>query len=237
MDSGFLLIDKPVDWTSYNVVGYIRNIVRKATAHKKIRVGHAGTLDPFATGLLIVGVGREATKRIDEFKNMKKEYIATLKLGYISDTYDSEGTIKQFSNLAIKQSEKKLTKEEIDKVSKSFLGKQKQIPPMFSAKKIGGERLYTLARKGIEIERKPNKIEVYNLEFLEFVGQLLSVKCQVSTGTYIRSLAHDIGQKLSCGAYCQELRRTKIGEYSVDDAILPKELTIENYQSNLFNNI
>ncbi len=215
MKANFLLINKPKDWTSHDVVGYIRK-----SQPKKTKVGHAGTLDPFATGLLIVGVGRDATKRIDEFKNMPKTYIATVKLGSTSDTYDSEGKISlQNSNL-------KFDKKEVKTVLKSFFGKQKQIPPMYSAKKINGQKLYDLARKGIEIERKPSEIEIYKIKLLKFdqKNNILKIKTEVSTGTYIRTLAHDIGQKLSCGAYCEELERTKIGKYKVKKAVGPKDL-------------
>ncbi len=229
MQLGFLLIDKPTDWTSHDVVGYIRNIARRATGQKKIRVGHSGTLDPFATGLLIVGVGREATKRLDEFKEMKKEYIATIKLGSVSDTHDRTGVISEQKPVSNDQ----ISENNIREVLQNFVGRQKQIPPMYSAKKVDGKKLYKLARKGIEIERKPNEIEIYSLELLELEGQLLTVKCQVSTGTYIRTLAHDIGQKLRSGAYCEELRRTKIGNYSVDQALLPKYIDIDNLNSNI----
>jgi len=222
--SGFLLIDKPVDWTSHDVVAYLRGV----TKIKKI--GHAGTLDPFATGLLIVGVGRQATKRLDEFKNLGKTYVAEVQLGATSDTYDKTGTIKK-----VQSSKFKVQKEKIEETLKSFLGKQQQIPPMYSAKKVQGKKLYELARKGIEIERQPNEIEIFNLELLPpYEGELegvfrVSVEC--STGTYIRTLVHDIGQTLGVGAYCAELRRTAIGDYVVDGAPGPKEVTKENWKT------
>ncbi|MBT3538523.1 tRNA pseudouridine(55) synthase TruB [Candidatus Parcubacteria bacterium] len=228
--TGFLLINKPVDWTSHDVVGYIRGVVRKATGDKKIRVGHAGTLDPFATGLLIVGIGREATKRIDEFKNMKKNYVATIKLGATSDTYDKTGEIKQ-----VVRAGRDLSQQDIDKVLQSFLGKQKQTPPMYSAKKVQGKKLYELARKGIEIERKPNEIEIYNIKLVTYdpKSNSLKIKTEVSTGTYIRTIAHDIGQKLGFGAYCEELKRTEIGEYDLTNAVGPKDITKENWEKRL----
>ncbi len=204
----------------------------------RIKVGHAGTLDPFATGLLIVGVGREATKRLDEFKNLPKTYVATIHLGATSDTYDRTGTIQsatyphpypppnrgrtqegvnnetieQFNNLAPP------TRTVIGSILTSFLGKQLQIPPMFSAKKVNGQRLYKLARQGKIIERKPNEIEIYKIYVVEYVYPLLKIEITCSAGTYIRSLAHDIGEKLKVGAYCEELVRTKIGDYNIHNA-------------------
>ncbi|MBU0596734.1 tRNA pseudouridine(55) synthase TruB [Patescibacteria group bacterium] len=226
MNSGFILINKPKDWTSHDVVGYLR----KVTGIKKI--GHAGTLDPFATGLLIVGIGREATKRLDEFKALNKGYIATLRLGATSDTYDSTGEINNQGSTINDQIDQK----KIKSLLKTFIGKQEQIPPMYSAKKVGGKKLYELARKGIEIDRKPSKIEIHRFKLIEFDEKcyVIRVSCLVSTGTYIRTLAHDIGQALGCGAYCEELERTKIGKYSVKKALRPKEVTLKNIDKYLF---
>ena len=233
--SGFMykLIDKPKDWTSHDVVAKIRGIARKVTGIKKIKVGHAGTLDPFATGLLIVGIGREATKRLDEFKGMPKTYIATLKLGATSDTQDSTGNIKILKHENIKTP----NKNEIKSVLQNFIGKQLQIPPMYSAKKVGGKKLYDLARQGIEIERQPNEIEIYNIKLLEYIppsplqgegrGEV-KIEVDCSTGTYIRTLAYDIGEKLGCGAYCDELRRIKIGQYEVKDAVDPEDVDFDD---------
>lgn len=250
MYSGFLLIDKPLDWTSHDVVAYIRGFLKrnKLTDVKRPKVGHAGTLDPFATGLLIVGVGREATKRIDEFKNMKKEYIATIRLGATSDTYDRTGVIQEN-----KKSKNQISENEVRTVLESFIGKQQQIPPMYSAKKVGGKKLYELARKGVEIERQPSEIEIFKIELIAPPllgeagrgssqiedqsannelpptppnrGREFSIRISCSTGTYIRTLAHDIGQALGIGAYCEELRRTKIGDFSVEDAVAPSTLS------------
>ncbi len=221
--SGFMykLIDKPVDWTSHDVVAKIRGIARKVTGNKKIKVGHAGTLDPFATGLLIVGIGREATKRLDEFKALPKTYIATLKLGATSDTQDSDGVITKTRK---HENTKTPTENKVIDILQNFIGKQEQIPPMYSAKKIGGKKLYDLARKGIEIEREPNEIEIFNIKLLDYNYPDLKIEVDCSTGTYIRTLAHDIGKKLDCGAYCDELRRTRIGEFDVDKAIQPNDI-------------
>ena len=215
---------------------------------KRIKVGHAGTLDPFATGLLIVGVGREATKKLDEFKNMPKTYVATIKLGATSDTYDKTGKINptpypspyrgggygegHTSSTSIPSPIRGGTEggvlsptiSEIKKIVKSFKGKQKQIPPMFSAKKINGKKLYELARKGITVERKANEIKIYKIKILDYSWPFLKIEVQCSVGTYIRSLADDIGKKLGTGAYCDELVRTKIGKYSLEDAVTPQSL-------------
>ena len=203
----FILINKPIGWTSHDVVGYLRKQFPKGT-----KVGHSGTLDPFAGGLLIVGVGRGATKRLDEFKNLPKTYEAILFLGATSDTQDKDGVIT-LTNI-----DKKYAREEIEKVLQKFIGPQLQTPPMYSAKKINGKKLYELAREGIEVERQPNKIEIYNIELLSYEYPHLEIRVNCSTGTYIRTLAHDIGQQLGCGAYCEELTRTRIGEHTLDNA-------------------
>ena len=207
MIHGFLLIDKPKDWTSHDVVGYLRKI----TGEK--RIGHAGTLDPFATGLLIVGVGREATKRLDEFKRLTKTYLATIRLGAVSDTDDKTGIITQCLKPAGDISLNKVTE-----TVKKFVGKQKQIPSMYSAKKVKGKKLYELARKGIEIERTPVDIEIFDITIEQFDFPLLTLTVSCSCGTYIRTLAHDIGEALGVGAYCEELQRTRIGTFDVRNA-------------------
>ena len=222
MESKFIFIDKPKDWTSHDIVAKIRGIARKETGIKKIKVGHAGTLDPFATGLLIIGIGRESTKKLDDFKALKKTYIATIRIGATSDTQDSTGKIIKNTN------SENLTPdiEQINEVLKTFVGKQKQVPPMYSAKKVDGKKLYDLARKGIEIKREANEIEIYYIKLLEYNYPNLKIEVNCSTGTYIRTLAHDIGIKLGTGAYCDELRRTKIGQYSVDKAEKISEFTL-----------
>ena len=226
--SGFILIDKPADWTSHDVVGYIRKLVRKNTGVKKIKVGHAGTLDPFATGLLIVGIGRYATKCIHEFRDMPKEYVAEITLGATSDTYDKTGVI------STSKQKKLITEPNVKTVIQTFLGKQKQIPPMHSAKKVSGKKLYDLARAGQEIEREPADIEIYELELLSFSSEKICIRVLCSKGTYIRSLAHDIGQKLGVGAYCSALRRTKIAHFKVENAISPTDMSAELWQAHVF---
>lgn len=246
MNYGFLLINKPANWTSHDVVAYIRSIIRKSGLSVIRKVGHAGTLDPFATGLLIIGIGREATKRLGEFKKLPKTYIATIKLGFISDTYDSTGRItpchnKQDNNVTMCQcnnkknsNQKFLSKKIIKKIIKSLKGKQSQLPPMYSAKKVKGKKLYELARKDIEIERKLQRIEIYKIKLLFLKIENLKIEISCSAGTYIRTLAHDIGQKLGTGAYCAKLERTKIGKYKLKNAVSPKDITKDNLQKYLF---
>lgn len=207
-EAGMWLIDKPSDWTSHDVVAKLRGL-------SKIKaIGHTGTLDPFATGLLICLTGK-ATKLVDYFHDFKKTYLATIKLGCTSDTFDRTGKIED------KKFEEKTTEEKIKKTLITFLGKQQQLPPMFSAKKIAGQKLYDLARAGQEVDREPNEIEIFSLELVSFDPRalILEVRVACSTGTYIRSLAHDLGQKLGSGAILQELRRESIGPLVVADAL------------------
>ena len=206
MKSGFLYINKPSDWTSHDVVAHLRRV----TGEKKI--GHAGTLDPFATGLLIVGVGRKATRELEKFLKQDKEYIAELHLGAASDTYDLTGKITETDATPP-------TEDSIKNILLKFTGKQDQIPPMYSAKKIGGKKLYELARKGEEVKREPSKIIIHENELLKFDWPTLEIRVSCSSGTYIRSLAHDIGETLGTGAYLEKLERTKIGEHELKDAV------------------
>lgn len=226
-NENFLLINKPVGWTSFDVVNVVRKQKRAEMGIKNIKVGHAGTLDPFATGLLIVGVGREATKHLDEFKNLKKTYVAKIHLGAVSDTGDSTGVITTHKSQVtahdgsrVMSYELQVPKSQNDilPVLQTFVGKQLQTPPMFSAKKVNGQRLYKLARRGIEIERIPNEIQIYRLSLIAYSWPYLTIEVECSAGTYIRTLASDIGEKLGVGAYCEELTRTKIGEYTLDKA-------------------
>ena len=218
----FLLINKPKDWTSHDVVAYIRNAARRHYNDKKIKVGHSGTLDPFATGLLLIGLGRDATKQLDKFKNLPKTYIAEITLGVVSDTYDSTGKITAtIDTLPLKPN-----KKDIKKVLKQFIGQQEQIPPMYSAKKVKGKKLYELARRGIEVKREPHKIEIYKIKLLEYNYPRLKIEVKCSVGTYIRALAHDIGQGVGTGAYCSELTRTKIGHFNLKKAFLPRDVNL-----------
>lgn len=215
---GFILVNKPSGPTSHDIVDHLRKI----TGVKKI--GHAGTLDPFATGLLILGIDRPATRLLGKFLKQAKEYIATIKLGAVSDTYDRTGEILQIANGKLQ-----ITKETIEKTLKKFVGEIEQIPPMYSAKKVKGKKLYQLARQGKSIARQPQKVTVYKIELLKFSKSTLKIKVGCSSGTYIRSLADDIGKVLGCGAYLEELCRTKIGKYSLDKAIELAKITPQNW--------
>jgi len=221
--SGFLLVNKPTDWTSHDVVGFLRGV----TKIKKI--GHAGTLDPFAEGLLIVAVGRDSTKRIDEFKNLDKTYLTKIKLGTETDTYDKTGKITNKITPKIKP-----TKKEVEKVLKNFLGKQSQLPPMYSAKKIKGKKLYELAREGIEVERKPHEITIKKITLKKYKYPFLTIEVNCTTGTYIRTLAFDIGKKLKTGAYCEKLKRESIGTFLLKKAKKVKKFNKKNWRKNLF---
>lgn len=205
----FLLIDKPKGITSHDVVDKVRKITDER------RVGHAGTLDPNATGLLIVGVGRETTKKLGEIaKRTKKTYEAEIFLGEERDTDDAEGVIISKAKGLLPPGE-----NEIEKILTSFVGEQMQTPPAYSALKIKGKKAYELARKGKEIKLKSRKIMVYSIKLIEYSYPILKTRTTVSSGTYIRALARDIGRKISCGAYLKNLRRTKIGKFSIKDAV------------------
>jgi len=216
--SGFLLINKPEGITSYEVVKKIKKI----TGIKE--VGHSGVLDPFASGLLIIGVNREATKKLNEFLKMDKEYVAVFRLGKESDTYDREGVIKE--NLVTKIP----TLEEIKKCLATFEGEIEQIPPPYSNKRIKGQRARDLIRKGLAVILKPQKIKIYQIEILDYKFPELKIKVSCSSGTYIRSLAHDFGLKIKTGAYVEKLTRTKIGEYQLKEAIDLSLLNKDNWQ-------
>lgn len=214
----FILINKPKGWTSFDIIAYLRGSL------KVKKIGHAGTLDPFATGLLIVGVEREATKKLEEFKNLPKTYQAKIRLGAFSDTQDSTGKITLKEKI-----EHIPTKQEVENILQKFIGKQKQLPPMHSAKKVKGKRLYKLARQGVEVEREPHEIEIYSIKLLSYEYPQLEIEVNCGAGTYIRTLAYDIGESLGTGAYCDELLRTKIGEYDISKALEVKNLNKGNY--------
>lgn len=213
LNKDLILVDKPVGWTSFDAVNFIRHQLRQATGDKKIKVGHAGTLDPFATGLLIVAVGRANTKKIDDFKNLTKTYLATIILGATSDTFDNTGTILNSDRANDPGLEK------IKQTLEKFTGPQEQLPPMFSAKKINGQRLYKLARKGKEVERGPSSITIFEIKLIRYAYPELMIEITCSSGTYIRTLANDIGVAVGTGAYCDALRRVKIGNYSIEEAL------------------
>lgn len=204
-----ILVDKPKGWTSFDVVGKIRSNLRKKTG-QKIKVGHAGTLDPLATGLLIILVGR-ATKSQDNFMKKDKVYEVEMKLGENSVTADEEGEKTKVSDYQPEM-------EEVLKVIRSFVGEISQIPPAYSAIKINGQRAYKLARAGKDVEIEPRKVTIYSVDDIKYEYPIVSFTTKVSSGTYIRSLVTDIGEKLKTGAYMTNLRRTKIGDFSLVDA-------------------
>jgi tRNA pseudouridine55 synthase len=228
---GFLLIDKPVGWTSFDVVAKLRRI----TGEK--RIGHAGTLDPFATGLLVVGVGREATRELGKLMGHEKEYAATARLGATSDTQDLTGTIVEtpvYAEIAAGRANVPIpTREQIEAALENFRGEISQIPPMYSAKKIGGQKLYDLARAGQIVEREPRRVTIREFELLDYAWPELKFRVTCSAGTYVRTLAHDLGQALGCGAYLTELRRARSGDFRVEDAQKIENLTPGNWRDRL----
>lgn len=212
---GILLIDKAKGRTSFSLVGTLR----KKLGVKKI--GHAGTLDPFATGVMVMLIGRNYTRLSDQFLCNDKEYVAELFFGITTDTFDCEGAI-------IEQSTKVPTLEEVQEALKHFQGEIEQIPPMYSAKKIQGKKLYDLARKGIEVERQPVKITVQT-HFIRYEYPVLELRIACSKGTYIRSIAYDLGKRLGCGAHLTNLKRTRSGLFTLDQCIGEEQLTASGY--------
>ncbi len=202
------LIDKPLDWTSFDVVNKIRWNIRKAYNLKKIKVGHAGTLDPKATGLLLICTGKW-TKRIDEYQAQEKTYTGTIKLDATTPTYDLESEENKAFSI------EHLTEEMIQATTKQFIGEIEQFPPMHSAIKVDGKRLYELAREGQEIERKARKITIHNFKITKIDLPYVDFEVICSKGTYIRSLAFDFGKAMNVGGYLTALRRTKIGDFDV----------------------
>lgn len=199
-----LPVDKPAGMTSHDVV----DRVRKSYHIKK--VGHAGTLDPFATGVLIILVGRESTKQSQELMHTDKEYQAQCYLGWVSDSHDPQGEIEKYSDHIPSQGD-------IDQILERYQGDIEQIPPMHSAIKIGGQKLYHLARQGKTIERPPRQVHIQEMVCDEFSYPTLDLSIRCGSGTYIRSLARDIGQDLGTGAYLTSLRRRKVGDYRLED--------------------
>lgn len=220
--AGFLLIDKVAGWTSHDVVAKLRSAV------KIKQIGHAGTLDPFATGLLICAVS-SAAKMVGLFDLLPKTYEAEIKFGVVSDTYDRTGKLEEAKKLPAN----KFNKKEIEKVLAGFVGKQKQIPPMYSAKKVQGKKLYELARQGKTIERKPGNIEIHVIKLLDFKADVLRLRVSCSAGTYIRSLAHDLGIKLGTGAVLWELKRLSIGDFFCEQADNIGQINQANWQDYL----
>lgn len=207
-----LLINKPLEWTSFDVVRKIRSLIRIK------KVGHAGTLDPLATGLLILCTGK-FTKRINEYMAQEKEYTGTFVLGATTPTYDLESEPENFADYS------HITPELLTATARSFTGEQLQVPPMHSAIKKDGKRVYELARRGETIELEPRKITISEFEITNIDLPVVHFRVVCSTGTYIRSLAHDFGKKLGCGAYLGSLCRTRIGAFHLKDAMTIEQAT------------
>lgn len=211
-EGGFFLIDKPYTWTSFQVVNRMKSILKRHTGEKKIKIGHAGTLDPLATGLLIICVGR-FTKKIEEFQDKTKEYTGTFCFGATTLSFDREQPVdKTFPTDHI-------TEELLKQTARGFIGRQKQIPPVYSAVKIDGKRAYSYIKQGIEPPMKEKDIEIYSFDLDNIALPKADFRISCSKGTYIRSVARDFGLELASGAYLSALRRTRIGEYCVKDAI------------------
>ena len=211
MPNGIIIIDKPADWTSMDVCAKLRGILREK------KIGHAGTLDPMATGVLPVFVGR-ATRAVEFAEKGKKEYVAGLRLGLVTDTQDVTGTARETREVRV-------SKEELAAVLSRFTGEILQLPPMYSAIKINGKKLCDVARRGGEVERKPRAVTIYELELLEQTGPAdFTLRCVCSKGTYIRTLCHDIGQALGCGGCMSSLRRTMAAGFTLAQAVTLEEV-------------
>ncbi|WP_407485829.1 tRNA pseudouridine(55) synthase TruB [Elizabethkingia anophelis] len=206
-----LLVDKPLDWTSFNAVNKIKWKLKREFKFKKVKVGHAGTLDPRATGLLVICTGK-ATKKIPQIQDAAKEYWAEIKIGVQTESYDTE------KPEILPQDISGITEANIQDALKKFLGEIDQKPPIFSALKVDGKRAYDLARAGQEVDIKIRKTTIHYIDRVEINLPYVSFYVGCSKGTYIRSLAHDIGQELGVGAYLTQLRRTKIGEYTIENS-------------------
>jgi tRNA pseudouridine55 synthase len=209
MNDGILLIDKPAGMTSFGVVARVRRVLSQQ-AGKKVKVGHTGTLDPFATGLMILVYGK-ATKDAMTYTKLDKVYEATIVLGQVSSTGDPEGEVTDMSAEAP-------TREAVEAALAQFTGDIQQRPPIFSAIKINGQRAYKLARDGQEVEIPLRTVTIHSLELIDYTYPELKIRTHVSSGTYIRSLASDIGEALGTGAYCTQLRRTSIHDWKIEDA-------------------
>jgi tRNA pseudouridine55 synthase len=209
-----LLINKPLEWTSFDAVNKIRNLLRIK------KVGHAGTLDPLATGLLIICTGK-FTKRINEYMAQEKEYTGTITLGAVTPTYDLESEPQDFKQVEY------ISEQQIQEATKPFIGDIMQIPPAHSAIKVGGKRVYELARQGKEVKLEPRKLFIKEFTVTKIEMPLVHFRVVCSTGTYIRSLANDFGEALGCGGYLSSLCRTRIGDFSVNDSMTMEQFEAE----------
>lgn len=212
LEGEILYIDKPLHWSSFDAVKRVRGIMARRLKIKKMKVGHAGTLDPLATGVMIVCTGK-ATKRIDELQAHTKEYVATIALGATTPSFDLE------TEIDATYPTEHITREMVEEVLKKFTGRIEQVPPAFSACKIDGKRAYKMARKGKEVELKAKILVIDEIELLEYSQQSIVVRVVCSKGTYIRALARDIGEALNSGGHLTALRRTRVGDVKVEDCL------------------
>ncbi len=227
--NGYLLIDKPKGWTSFDVVNKVRGLIQNSeynhTNKKRFPVGHTGTLDPLATGLMVILIGNY-TKKSDSLMKFDKTYVTTIKMGQESLTGDEEGQKTYISNI-------EPTVDDINKTVKSFIGDIKQVPPAFSAIKINGKKAYELARQGKKVVIKPREVHIYDIKILDYNYPELEIKTMVSSGTYIRTLAEDIGRELGTGAYMSDLRRMQIGNFKLEQSITLEGIDIQKIKNNL----
>lgn len=216
-----LLFDKPYEWTSFDLVNKVRRLICNNLGVKKIKVGHAGTLDPLATGLLVICTGK-ATKTIDNYQAEEKEYVATLKLGATTPSFDLE------TEIDAEYPTGHITRDLVELVLKDFMGELDQIPPSYSAVKVGGKRAYEFARQGKDLELKAKKLVISDIEILNFEHNQLALRIVCSKGTYIRGLARDIGLALKSGAHLTHLKRTRIGHF-----VIEKSMNLETFENKL----
>ena len=226
--NGILLVDKPKGWTSFDVVNYVRKIVAQSLGKKpkQLKVGHAGTLDPLATGLLVLLIGKEYTRRAPELTKLDKTYEATIRFGETSTTGDDEGEKTQVSD-------KKPSRLGIKSAFTKLTGEIMQTPPIYSAMKVDGQRAYKLAREGKGVKLKPRPVKIYRLELTKYSYPDAQFITHVSSGTYIRSLVEDIGQELKTGAYMTDLRRTQVGQFDIKDTQAVENLSAEIIYNNI----
>lgn len=210
MANGILVIDKSAGWTSQDVAAKLRGVF-----HER-RVGHGGTLDPMATGVLPVFIGR-ATRAAEFLESAEKEYVAGLRLGVVTDTQDTSGTVLETNSVCV-------TRAQLEAALRQFLGPIEQIPPMYSAIKINGQKLYELARRGQEVARRPRSITIHALELLEGEGADWTIRVRCSKGTYVRTLCHDLGRSLGCGGCMSSLRRTRAGSFTLAQAVTMQQV-------------
>ncbi len=212
IESKILVLDKPYGWSSFDAIRYVQRVIRQKTGEKKFKIGHAGTLDPLATGVLIICIGK-ATKQAETLQAEQKEYVAEVCFGATTASFDLETEVVPTPNVPA------VGREQLEALLQSMLGEQLQMPPHFSAKQVDGQRAYVMARQGVEIAIRPSWVNFYKLELQEFEYPYAKILIRCSKGTYIRSFANDLGKALGCGAYLCGLRRTGSGNFSITQSV------------------